>query len=606
MLVWRRFRYGVWVFIALASLIVVTTCVSSVRYWHLAQKHVMVMREQRLSGLTRYLQEFVEDTLVYPESLRSAEQVSLMRQQVSPVLERLTSANPGVMMGIYLSAVDQVILYAPLQQYGDHVEGAAEMARYRVTAELGDQFLRLPKQTGEVTTYIAPLVADGQSIGAVFADEPVDMLLLEEAEHLRTVWVNSTATILVGLLFSILLTASLSRNVVQLVNGIRQMAIDRNHRLRVSSGEFGEIARAINDLTRSLRDNQQLLQTLLKQLPMGVLVLDRGGVATYFNQTAADYTQLLAEDVIGNPILDHIPEALPMLDTVLVEGKELRDYVYRGKVKDYDAVALRMYGTPLRDQQGETIGAVCLFADITESDRLEQANEILLDQIRQAEKLALMGELAAGTAHEIRNPLMVIQGFVKMVYDRLEAESAEREWLQLSLDEVERIKEITTEFLVLAKPTAPQRIPTDIVRVIQETLQMVDSMAFSSGVKVRSTYPDQHPICSADSQQLKQVFLNLFTNAIQAMPGGGVLTVEVGAVGLDGRFAVKVHDTGVGISAADLPRIFDPFFSRRDQGTGLGLTVTARIVQNHEGTIEVKSEPEVGTIITVALPATQI
>ena len=130
--------------------------------------------------------------------------------------------------------------------------------------------------------------------------------------------------------------------------------------------------------------------------------------------------------------------------------------------------------------------------------------------------------------------------------------------------------------------------------------------SFSSGVKVRSIYPDQHPICSADSQQLKQVFLNLFTNAIQAMPAGGVLIVEVGAVGLDGRFAVKVHDTGVGISAADLPRIFDPFFSRRDQGTGLGLTVTARIVQNHEGTIEVKSEPEVGTIITVALPATQI
>ncbi len=606
MLVWRRFRYGVWVFAALASLIAIMTFLSSIQYWHLAQKHTMAMREQRLSGLTRYLQEYVDDSLIYPDSLQPAERISLVRQQVAPVLGRLTSANPRITMGVYLSAVDQVIVYTPSQQSGDRISSPADTTLYKAIASTGDQFLRLRKETGEVTSFMAPLVADGETIGTVFADEPVDMLLLEQAEHLRTIWINGAVMVVIGLIFSVLLTASLSKNVVRLVNGIRQMAVDRNHRVRVDAGEFGEVASAINALTRSLRDNQQLLQTLLQQLPMGVLVLDREGVITYVNRTALEFTDLLPEGVIGKPLLDRFPEAAPMVATVLVDGRELRDLIYRGQIVDRGTVALRVYGTPLRGDLGDVIGAVCLFADITESDRLEQANGTLLEQIRQAEKLALAGELAAGTAHEIRNPLMVIQGFVKMVRDRLGAESVEREWLQLSLDEVERIKEITSEFLVLAKPTAPQRIPTDVVRVIQETLQMVDSMAFSGGVKVRSIYPDQHPICSADSQQLKQVFLNLFTNAIQAMPGGGELTVDVGTIDPTGRFVVRIHDTGIGIKAADLSRIFDPFFSRREQGTGLGLTVTARIVQNHEGTIEVKSEPGAGTVFTVTLPARMI
>ncbi|WP_459860382.1 two-component system sensor histidine kinase NtrB [Desulfuromonas carbonis] len=232
----------------------------------------------------------------------------------------------------------------------------------------------------------------------------------------------------------------------------------------------------------------------------------------------------------------------------------------------------------------------------------QQADQILEieEQLRRADRLSALGELSAGMAHEIRNPLGSIRGTAEILRDGMAVDDPRSEFAAILIREVDRLNRVVQDFLEFARPGETGRSPVDLNQLLQELLLLTRQPTRSGGVAVDFA-PGSIPLVQADSEQLRQAFLNLILNALQAMPDGGTLQI---ASRSDGEtVSIEFRDSGGGIPPANLSRIFNPFFTTRSEGTGLGLAITHRIVQGHGGRIEVASQPGVGTLFTLTFPA---
>lgn len=247
---------------------------------------------------------------------------------------------------------------------------------------------------------------------------------------------------------------------------------------------------------------------------------------------------------------------------------------------------------------GETIGAYLLFHDVTQWMMLEE-------QVRRTDRLKLIGQVAAGTAHEIRNPLTAIKGFVQLMQKSFDERkmAKEQDYAKIVLSELERVQELVGEFLLLSKSKEAKLASLRIGSVMQEMLPMLRNEATLYDVVLRYEPRPELPAVLADKEMLKQVILNLGKNAIEAMDKGGQLLIRErrGDPSQPGFVAIDVCDTGPGIPPHILSHIFDPFYTTKEQGTGLGLSICQRIVHDLGGDIAVTSTPA-GTVFTVSVP----
>ena len=222
-------------------------------------------------------------------------------------------------------------------------------------------------------------------------------------------------------------------------------------------------------------------------------------------------------------------------------------------------------------------------------------------QLIRSDKLAALGQLAAGIAHEIRNPLTSINILIHSMTEDLPSGDSHKEDLKVIEEEINRINEIVDQFLRFAKPAPPFLEKADVLSVFEETLQLLRPQIEKQQIVIQKGF-QALPIIQMDREQMKQAILNLLLNAIQAMPGGGHLTLR-GQNSKDGQWIhILIKDSGVGIPDEDMNRLFDPFFSTKEQGIGLGLSIAHRIIDQHHGKIEVESTPGEGTLFTVWLP----
>ena len=222
-------------------------------------------------------------------------------------------------------------------------------------------------------------------------------------------------------------------------------------------------------------------------------------------------------------------------------------------------------------------------------------------QLVRSEKLAALGQLAAGIAHEIRNPLTSINILIHSLRERLPSENSQQEDLKVIEEEIHRMNEIVDQFLRFAKPASPLLEKTDVLSIVEETFQLLRPQIEKQRIVVEKEF-QALPMIQMDPEQMKQAMLNLLLNAIQAMPEGGQLTLK-GQNSKDGQWIhLSIEDSGMGISPEDIDKLFDPFFSTKEGGIGLGLSITHRIIDQHHGKIEVENAPEKGTIFTVWLP----
>jgi two-component system sensor histidine kinase HydH len=235
--------------------------------------------------------------------------------------------------------------------------------------------------------------------------------------------------------------------------------------------------------------------------------------------------------------------------------------------------------------------------------KLKEQTDVLFkteEQLLRAARLSALGEISAGMAHEIRNPLGSIKGVVEILKDDYAPDDAKYEFILILLKETDRLNRIVQEFLGFARPKQPEFQPADVNETIESVLLLAEQEAKKVGVAMERRLDISIGKRSLDANMLKQAFLNLVLNAIQSMPQGGVLTVESRLH--ETAFEVVFSDTGTGITEENRKKLFTPFFTTKKEGSGLGLAITYRIIENHRGRIEVASEPGKGTTFTVSIP----
>jgi two-component system sensor histidine kinase HydH len=241
------------------------------------------------------------------------------------------------------------------------------------------------------------------------------------------------------------------------------------------------------------------------------------------------------------------------------------------------------------------MGAVLLIRDLREIRALQE-------KVARAERLASLGRLAAGMAHEIRNPLSSIRGFAQFFLKRFSDKDEEREYAAIMVKEVDRLNRVITDLLDFARPKEPRRESQPLAPIADHALSILAPDLAARKVAVARLFTADLPPVPVDRDQILRLFINLILNAAESMETGGELTI-----GLDRRTSpegieITVSDTGTGIAPEDRERIFEPFFSRKRKGTGLGLAIVHQIVETHQGTIALESRPEAGTTFRIRLP----
>lgn len=223
------------------------------------------------------------------------------------------------------------------------------------------------------------------------------------------------------------------------------------------------------------------------------------------------------------------------------------------------------------------------------------------EKVHRSERLASLGRLASGVAHEVRNPLSAIKGFAQYFRDKFQTGSEDRGYADIMIQETERLNRVIDGLLDFARPRELDAGPHPLSQILERPLQLIRSDLDRKGITLTASMPEV--LVRADPDQMTQALLNLFLNSIDAMGQGGELLVAATTRPEEGRVEIRITDSGTGISQEDLSRIFDPFFSTKKKGTGLGLAITAKIIEAHRGDISVESRQGKGTTFKIYLPA---
>jgi two-component system sensor histidine kinase HydH len=350
---------------------------------------------------------------------------------------------------------------------------------------------------------------------------------------------------------------------------------------------------------KTLKQTEDYTAQVVANMANGLLSINPQGMVVSYNRLALELLHLEESETKGmnlGEIIDFqasgIQETLTKCTSVL--NKEVRHRSVTG-----EPVPLELSATPIMDDEDECRGAVIILRDLREIKRLEE-------QIRRSEKLAAVGKLAAGVAHEIRNPLSSIRGFAQFLRHALAERPKDQEYAEIMVKEVDRMNMVVTDLLTFARPTDAELTPTDMKELLEHTLKLVEADAQGRGVEIHRNISEGLGDISVDANQVTQALLNLMLNGVQAMQEGGNLEVGAAFDGFGSQLHIWVEDDGPGIAADHMDKIFDPFFTTREKGTGLGLAIVHTIVENHRGEIKVESpapEKNKGTRFTISIPA---
>jgi two-component system, sporulation sensor kinase E len=386
-------------------------------------------------------------------------------------------------------------------------------------------------------------------------------------------------------------------NVVGISTGMLATSARRElARSRAVSAELERAYASLEQRALELTRIRQYVQAIVDSIPTGVVTLDREGRIATSNPAAC---RLLGEDadgVNGRPLEEVLSRAGGLVEEIapVLDGREvLNGGEVEVETRAGRRIPIMAHVSRLVDGEGGILGAVVTMEDQTEI-------RTLTDELVRADRLAALGELVAGVAHEIRNPLAIIKGSLQVYAETVPASDDVHELSKIVNQEIDRLDRVIKALLDFGRPSPSAMEPTDMREVIEETITLTGKYAKQLGIDVVVDHMEPLPPVTADPDQIKQVLVNLISNAVQAMPSGG--SVHVGGSADDEFVNLTVRDEGVGIPQEEIAHIFDPFRTTRDGGTGLGLTIVHRILEQHQGHVRVSSEPGRGTTFTISLP----
>lgn len=353
------------------------------------------------------------------------------------------------------------------------------------------------------------------------------------------------------------------------------------------------LAQDYRSVKRALQEMRTYTQHVVESMADGLLSVDAQGRITTANPQACRLLAMPKGALEGRTFAEVFSQTSMALAPMRAHGLPLAEREVTWALSGGEAVPLAVSATPLKGDQGEVQGAVVLLRDLRTLKALQQ-------RVERTERLAALGRLAAGVAHEIRNPLGAIRGLVQYFQATWKEAPEQHMYLDVIVREVDRLNRVVSDLLEFARPRQPQHAPHDLVEVMRHAVILVEADVRAKGIHVVQNLQETLPPLPVDRDLLLQALLNLLLNAIEAMEPGGALTVSLSDSPSGVELAIR--DTGCGISPEHLERLFDPFFTTKRRGTGLGLAIAHSVIQAHDGELVVDSTPGQGTTVTVRLP----
>lgn len=368
----------------------------------------------------------------------------------------------------------------------------------------------------------------------------------------------------------------------------------------------GYLADRIRHKGRALRHAETALEQLrvdtnyiLENMSSGVLVIDSVCRVVTMNVAAEMILEIVKEDVLGRHVDEALGRRVPDLAHELVQSLSMERGKCRHEIaahtRDGQHRPLGISISLLTDGADRRRGVIAVFQDLTEVHEMRE-------RVRKADRLAAIGELSAGIAHELRNPLASISGSIEMLHTELKLDGENGRLMELIMRESDRLDRIISDFLEFAKIRQPRKLPARLDKCLSETMVLLKKNAEkSAGISIRLECAEDMPQVYMDDEQMRQVFMNLAVNSCEAMQKGGTLDVVAGPTG-GGEVRVAFCDNGPGIDPEGMERLFEPFFTSKEGGTGLGLAIANKIVEAHGGAIEYRNREQGGAVFTITLP----
>ena len=346
---------------------------------------------------------------------------------------------------------------------------------------------------------------------------------------------------------------------------------------------------------RSLQDTSAIADEVVSSLPVGLIATDKEGKIAFHNSAAERITGLNLTEARGKDPEEILPSHFCGLKESLDRGESISEKEMECEFTEDNIIPVSISASKIVNEEGQFVGQVLIIRDLGEVRRLQ-------DEIRRNEKLAAIGGLAAGVAHEIRNPLSSIKGIATYFENKFEKDSGDQEMAGVMADEVDRLNRVITELLEFARPTDLKLKETEVNSLIAHSVRLIEKEAAIKNISIKLDLSQQPLSAEIDADRFSQCLLNLYLNSLQAMEKGGQLHIK-DYLKNGNVIGIEIRDTGTGIGAENLNKIFDPYYTTKTKGTGLGLAIVYKIIEAHNGNVKVRSVPGQGTTFSIDIPA---
>jgi two-component system, NtrC family, sensor histidine kinase HydH len=355
------------------------------------------------------------------------------------------------------------------------------------------------------------------------------------------------------------------------------------------------VAQSYRSTKASLSRVRAFSDTLVENMPMGVLALDHLGQISFLNPVAEEILDLSQKENLGRLASQVLPESLEgiLADSHNQTGVVEKEIEYAAK--NGATIQLAASCAVLESREGTMLGHIMLLKDLRDVHALRK-------EVARTQRLAALGSLAAGVAHEIRNPLSSIKGFATFFKEKYEDRAEDRKVAGIMIQEVDRLNRVVTQLLEFARPVAIRKKQLPARTLIQTALDLIREKLAAKKIVTQLNIEPRDGIIAVDPDRFDQVLLNLYLNAVDAMPNGGTLQVDVLSQPEHDDTEIRISDSGHGIAPQDLGKVFDPYFTTKSTGTGLGLAIVSNIIEAHGGSIRIENRMPGGTMARILLP----
>ncbi|MGB9750309.1 MAG: ATP-binding protein [Caldisericia bacterium] len=429
---------------------------------------------------------------------------------------------------------------------------------------------------------VLPLNEKGEEVGYVWIEEPKDIVYSRINELKRTQRNLIIYVVIISGIFAIYISTLFVSKVNVVKKGLQDLKSDLTYKIPKMSGELGEISYAINDLSQTLYITRSNSEKILESINSGVIVLSKEGLIKDINRATEELLEIKKKDILNKRYVD-----FPILKELFSDIKT-KDNIKEKRIKIGNSEKIfNINSSPFNSEE-----ILITIDDVTEEVKL-------LEEKRKTEALKTLGIFTTGVAHEIRNPLTSIKGFTQILEKRLESKEEEMKYISTILSEIKRLEDIVKDLLTYGRPSPPNKIQLNLLNVVKDSISLLQDKLKEKNIKVEYDISFD-PKFNFDPKQMEQVALNLMLNAIESSDYGSKIIIRMKKY--EEGVLLEIKDFGFGIKEEDKEKIFTPFFTTKERGTGLGLPISQKIVEMHNGRIWFASDGE-GTSFFVYLPA---